>query len=99
MLMRRIALCVLMHALAFGPQAAAQQTFTLEQVLSAPFPANLVTSKTRNRIAWTMDQEGRRNVWVAEGPSFVARQLTGYNEDDGGELSDLQFTQDGDAIV
>jgi len=97
--MRRIAFCVLVLALAFGGQAAAQQSFTLEQVLSAPFPANLVASKTGNRIAWTLDQEGRRNIWVAEGPSFAARQLTGYNEDDGGELSDLQFTQDGDALV
>lgn len=85
--------------LMFCPPAPAQETFSVEQVLSAPFPANLVASKTGSRVAWTLDQEGQRNIWVAEGPSFTARQLTDYNQDDGGELSDVQFTSDGDAIL
>src|SRR3974377_1375200 len=79
--------------------ARGQDSFTLEQVLSAPFPANLVAAKTVNRIAWTLNQEGKRNIWVAEGPGFDARQLTSYNTDDGGELEDLRFTEDGAAIV
>jgi len=81
------------------PQANAQKPFTLEQVLSAPFPSDLTAAKKSNRIAWILDQEGRRNIWVAEGPGFAARQITKYSEDDGQELSSLSFSADGNAIV
>lgn len=77
----------------------AQEKFTLEQVLSAPFPDNLTAAKTGNRLAWTFDEQGKRNVWVAEGPDFKARRLTGYTEDDGQELSSLCFSDDGNTIV
>ena len=80
-------------------QVSAQGSLTVEQVLSAPFPANLVAAKTGSRIAWTLNQEGKRNIWVAEGPGFSARQLTSYNSDDGGELEHLGFSEDGTAIV
>jgi len=38
-------------------------------------------------------------VWVAEGPDFKARRLTSYNEDDGGELTFLLFSEDGNLIA
>jgi hypothetical protein len=87
MRMRRFLFCLVAIALLWGARTAAQQAFTLEQVLSAPFPASLVTAKTGNRLAWTLDQQGRRNIWVAQGPDFTARQLTSYKEDDGGVRS------------
>jgi dipeptidyl aminopeptidase/acylaminoacyl peptidase len=81
------------------PRANAQKPFTLEQVMSAPFPANLTAAKQNNRVAWTWNQEGRRNIWVAEGPGFTARQITKYNQDDGQELSGLSFSADSNTIV
>jgi dipeptidyl aminopeptidase/acylaminoacyl peptidase len=80
-------------------RASAQTSFTLEQVLSAPFPANLTASKTGGRVAWTLDRQGRRNIWVAEAPAFRARQLTRYDLDDGQALSDLQFSADANTLV
>ncbi|HEX7314992.1 MAG TPA: DPP IV N-terminal domain-containing protein [Pyrinomonadaceae bacterium] len=77
----------------------AGQGFTLEQVLSSPFPADLVASRRGARVAWTFDAGGRRNVWVAEGPQFHARQLTRYDRDDGQELSELAFSADGNWVV
>ncbi|HXJ45519.1 MAG TPA: alpha/beta fold hydrolase [Candidatus Dormibacteraeota bacterium] len=79
--------------------AQAQQSFTLEQVMSAPFPSDLTASKTGNRIAWALDEQGKRNVWVAEGPDFKARRLTSYLEDDGQEISSLSFSADGGTLV
>src|SRR5260370_28813445 len=67
--------------------------------MSAPFPSNLTAAKKNNRVAWTLNQEGRRNIWVAEGPGFAARQITKYNADDGQELSGLGFSTDSDTIV
>jgi dipeptidyl aminopeptidase/acylaminoacyl peptidase len=79
------------------PQPA--KSFTLEQVLSAPFAADLVAAKKANRVAWTLDDQGKRNVWVAEAPNFEARRLTSYLQDDGQELSQVTFSEDGNTIV
>jgi dipeptidyl aminopeptidase/acylaminoacyl peptidase len=79
--------------------ASAQQSVTLEELLSAPFPENLTAAKTANRIAWTFNQEGKRNIWAAEGPAFTARRLTSYLQDDGQPLSELNFSDDGKTIV
>jgi dipeptidyl aminopeptidase/acylaminoacyl peptidase len=83
----------------FSPRAWAQKSVTVEELMSAPFPDNLTAAKTANRVAWTFNQEGKRNIWVAEAPSFAARRLTSYLEDDGQPLSELSFSEDGNAIV
>lgn len=100
--MTRIAGCVFAVAVFVAlrvPIGAAQGALRLEQVLGVPFNSNLVASESGNRIAWTSNQQGKRNIWVAEGPNFVGRQLTSYPDDDGGELSDLHFSADGGTLV
>lgn len=39
-----------------------------------------------------MNDQGRRNIWVANGPDFAARQITSYAEDDGQEIGSLSLT-------
>jgi dipeptidyl aminopeptidase/acylaminoacyl peptidase len=90
------AFLLLTQAAAFTQQSGG---FTLEQVMSSPFPSELTAARRGQRVAWVFDSEGRRNIWVAEGPQFQARQLTRYDKDDGQELSDLSFSADGDWIV
>jgi dipeptidyl aminopeptidase/acylaminoacyl peptidase len=97
--MRRMLLGGIVVMLLLVVPVIGQQSFTLEQILSAPFPSDLVAAKTGNRLAWSANQAGRRNVWVAEGPGYVGRQLTKYAVDDGEELSELRFTADGNAVV
>jgi hypothetical protein len=46
----------------------AQSSFTLEQVLSAPFPAELTVSPGGG-VAWVANARGVRNIWVAEPPA------------------------------
>jgi dipeptidyl aminopeptidase/acylaminoacyl peptidase len=75
------------------------QTFTLEQVMSSPFPSAPTVSKRGDKIAWALNAEGKRNLWIAEAPTFSARQLTRYNDDDGQELSELIFSPNGSAIA
>ena len=76
-----------------------QQSFTLEQVLSAPFPSDLTAAKSIPRIAWVLDEKGKRNIYVAEAPDFKARRLTSYMEEDGQKLSSLEFSADANTIV
>ncbi len=78
---------------------AAQSPFSLTQVMGAPYPANLTTSAAGERIAWTVNERGLRNVYVAEGPAFVARRLTSYVVDDGQELTALSISPDGKWVV
>lgn len=81
------------------PVAQTNNSFTIEQVLSAPFPESLIAAPKGQRLAWTFNAQGRRNVWFAEGPEFKARQLTPYNQDDGQEITQLSFTPDGRFVV
>ena len=97
--MKRSALAVALLAFIFCASTRAQKPFTLEQVLSAPFPSDLTAAKGSNRVAWVFDQQGRRNVWAAEAPGFAARQLTKYNEDDGQEISALSFSSGGKVLL
>src|SRR3954447_2513498 len=85
---------VLLVVLVAHVPAQTPSTFTLDQILSAPFAADLTAAKNANRIAWTLNQQGKRNIWVAEGPQFAARQLTSYNSDDGHELSEMSISDD-----
>jgi len=94
------AVCGLMTMLLLATvPAMGQQAFTLEQVLSAPFPSDLTAAKNAPRIAWVLDEQGKRNIYVAEAPDFKARRLTAYQEDDGQEVSGLQFSADANTIV
>src|SRR5882757_2425011 len=79
--------------------ARAQQAFTLEQVMSAPFPSDLTAANSQPRVAWVLDEQGKRNIYVSEAPDFKARRLTAYMEEDGQEISDLQFSADANAVV
>lgn len=97
--MARPALLLILPWLILAPYAGAQKPFSLEDLMRTPFPANLTAARITNRLAWTFNQEGRRNVWVAEGPEFGARQLTKYEVDDGQELSELRFSSDGATLV
>src|SRR5215212_7330277 len=101
--MRKL-LAVAAVAIALGASGTAQvraplPAFTLEQVLNYPFADNLVASRTGSAIAWTFNERGSRNIYVAEGPAFEARRLTPYVNDDGQELTNLSFSADGRTIV
>lgn len=75
----------------------AQSPFSLEQVMSSPFPSELVAAMHGSRVAWVFDAKGVRNVWVADGPDFVhtSRQVTHYRADDGQPIASLRLTPDG----
>jgi len=78
---------------------AAAKTFTLEQVLSAPFPSDLVAAPGGGKVAWLLNERGARNVWIAVGPDFKGVRLTSYTADDGVDIGQLHWTPDGRAVV
>jgi dipeptidyl aminopeptidase/acylaminoacyl peptidase len=73
--------------------------FTMAQVLDYPYTDELAAAENADRIAWVRNLAGVRNVWVAEGPSFVPRQVTHNTQDDGQEITHLTFSPDGARLV
>ncbi|HEX4019728.1 MAG TPA: prolyl oligopeptidase family serine peptidase [Acidobacteriaceae bacterium] len=85
-------------SVAASPQLAAQ-SFTIQQVMSAPFPSGLTAASQESEIAWVFNKEGDQNVWVAAGPGLVPHQVTHYQGDNGQPIASLRLTPDGRAVV
>jgi dipeptidyl aminopeptidase/acylaminoacyl peptidase len=77
----------------------APSAFTVEQVMSAPFPTELTAAPHGGAVAWVQNNAGARNVWVAGGPAYTPRQLTAYTGDDGEEITDVHWRDDGRGLV
>ena len=96
---------ILAAALALGaapppsPLAAQQPGFTIEQVMSAPFPDLLTAAPSGGAVAWVFNDRGARNIWVAGPPDYQGKAITNYPDDDGQEIGDLRWTPDAKAIV
>src|SRR3989442_11819117 len=84
-----VALCVIARA-----ASAAQQPFTLEQALSAPFPDELTAAPAGGAVAWVFNARGARNIWVAAPPQYQGKAVTSYGEDDWQEIGELAWTPD-----
>ncbi|HEY8997717.1 MAG TPA: prolyl oligopeptidase family serine peptidase [Edaphobacter sp.] len=96
-------LFVLLSLLSLGTSpVAVAQDFTITQALSAPFASNLVAGPKPGTAAWMEDEQGCRNLWIAERNAqgqFIAKKITAYNSDDGQEMYDIAWTPDGANIV
>ncbi|HUH13098.1 MAG TPA: prolyl oligopeptidase family serine peptidase [Longimicrobiales bacterium] len=96
---RHAAAALLLAATLAVPARAQDAPFTLEQVLSAPFPASLAASPAGNRVAWVFEHEGSRNIWVADAPEWRGRPLTSFAGDDGQAIGGVRFTPDGERLL
>src|SRR5438309_5543163 len=95
----RTLFCFIALAPALRAQLPAAPSFTLEQVKSYPFPNELTAAATGGRIAWALNEQGRRNIWVGDAPDYRPRQLTSYGVDDGQELTSVTLTPDGQRVL
>jgi dipeptidyl aminopeptidase/acylaminoacyl peptidase len=91
--------CILFLGSIGQPTWSQAPSFTLQQVMSSPFPSNLVAAQQAGRMAWIFNAKGERNVWVADAPNFEARQVTHYTGDDGMPLASLKLAPDGRTAV
>jgi dipeptidyl aminopeptidase/acylaminoacyl peptidase len=88
-------------ALFMTQAAGAQQAaFTLDDVMQAPYPYDLVPAPTGSAVAWVFDAKGCRNIWVAD-PSHgaKARQITPYTDCDGLNIGHLAWSPDTKSIA
>lgn len=92
--------CLCLNARAQQPE---RRSFTLEQVMSAPFNADLTAASAKDAFAWTSNVEGKRNIWVAlrsdDGLNYVSHQVTDYGQDDGQQIGGLAWSPDAQSIL
>ncbi len=82
-----------------GLARAQQAPFTLEQIMSSPFPEGLTAAPAGGAVAWVFNARGVRNIWVAQPPSYKARAITSYADDDGQDIGKLAWMPDGKVII
>jgi dipeptidyl aminopeptidase/acylaminoacyl peptidase len=95
-MIRRAAVSLLFACTVLVGHAA---SLTPDQILSYPFPDELIASPAGSTVAWTFNERGVRNIYAADAPDFRARRITPYKDDDGQELTNLAFSDDGKTIV
>ncbi|HSN86361.1 MAG TPA: DPP IV N-terminal domain-containing protein, partial [Thermoanaerobaculia bacterium] len=96
---RSSALVVVLAFLVSFPLAAQPPAVTLEGILSAPFPSELLAAPVGGKLAWVQNAKGVRNLWVAEPPEYRGRPVTRYTEDDGQALGNLAWSPDARTLV
>src|SRR5215467_6796870 len=76
----RFALSILLLSFVLLAVSTLAQTpvpsFTVDQILGFPSPENLIAAPAGSAIAWTFNERGVRNVYVADAPRFEARRIT-----------------------
>jgi dipeptidyl aminopeptidase/acylaminoacyl peptidase len=94
--------------LALSGAAQGSGSFTLDQVMSAPFPSDLVAAPAGGKFAWIQIAEGVRNIWVAgpvpAGPGtgtggYSVHRVTPYTEDNGIDIGELCWTPDAQTVL
>src|SRR5438552_15227614 len=74
---------------------AEQSGFTIEQVMSAPFPDELTAAPApASAVAWVSNVRGVRNIWLAAPPDYPGRAGTAYTSDEGQEIAEPRCTRD-----
>ena len=90
---------VLIGLVALSVHATAAGPFTIDQVMSAPFASSIVAAPTGARVAWLLNENGRRNIWVAAGPDWKGRRVTAFSLDDGQEIDEVTWAHDGSFLL
>ena len=98
---RRYLSIVFVASLSAMVPAASAQSFTLPQVMSGTFNSELQAAPAGSLVVWMANQEGKRNVWIADlsSPDFKPKELTGYTADDGQDIGDITWTPDAKSVV
>lgn len=75
------------------------QPFTLEEVTGYPFTSEITASENGTKIALSINEKGKRNLYVTEGPAFNLKKITDYNNDEGVEITGVAISPDTKWVV
>ncbi len=84
---------------AAAPAPAANASFTIDQIMSAPFASSPIAAPTGSRVAWLLNERGQRNIWVASAPDWKGHKVTNFPTDDGQDIDQLAWAPDGSYLL
>jgi dipeptidyl aminopeptidase/acylaminoacyl peptidase len=93
--MRKLFFCI---ALLLSLQTIKAQ-IKIEDLLSVPFPTDLKSSDDGKQIAWVFNNQGIRNLYIADAATLTTKALTKHTTDNGVEITDVEFSPDGNKIL
>ncbi len=73
--------------------------FSIRDIKSYVFPSELISSADGKKIALAMNEEGVRNIYVGEAPTFKLRKLTSFQQDNGQEITSISISSNGKWVV
>lgn len=83
-----------------APTVAHAASFTIDQVMQAPFPSDLVAADQGKSVAWVFNIRGCRNVWIADASrDGKPRSLTSFSQDDGFDIGELAWSADSESLA
>ena len=88
---------VALVAIVSAPHVAGAATFSMEDVLSAPFVDDLTASPDGSVLVWKVHFRGLRNLYTNAGGSV--HPITNYDADDGQDIDNVAVTAGNDAVV
>ena len=75
------------------------QEVSIQKMLSAPFPTDLISNHDGSSAAFVLNIAGVRNIYLAESPRFDPKQLTQFDQDRGLSISQLAFSRNGSKLI
>ncbi len=85
---------ILLLLLLFSILKTSVAQITIEKLLSAPFYSTITVSPTGSKVAWIKNERGIRNIQLADAPNYNVKNLTNFTDDDGQEITNLDWTSD-----
>lgn len=88
-------LILLFSCFVFGLCAQSKDD-NLYHLLATPHLDNIQGASQADVIVFTLNSEGKRNVFVAQGPNYHPDKLTSFDSDDAQEITNLKISSNGE---
>ncbi len=90
--MKPVAAKVTISMLAFFTMGSTFAQYNLEQSLGAPYVQSIHPSVDKKSLAWVVNEEGVRNIWLLDRQGGDPQKITGYEEDDGLNIAQVSIS-------
>ena len=74
---------LIVFALLLLNSTAFSQAYSIRDIKSYAFPSEVARTTRGDQIAVAINEQGIRNVYVGEAPTYKLRKLTNFQEDNG----------------
>ncbi len=97
--LKALQICVIFGLLLGQSYAIGQEQANLRKLLNVPYIGDIQGAANADRLIFTVNEKGHRNIYVADGPNYSIRKVTDFDEDDAQEITSLSISDDGNWAV